>query len=107
LFRAFFDCSRRFYGQQPELDTQPPAVRHEITTGQELRISAFRTNAVPFIMARKGVAVPTERDHGFVHELRPFLPWRCRDDIMLAEANAPPDEEHGSSVRKVTACGSC
>src|SRR5262249_53365967 len=26
------------------------------------------------------------------HEMRDFLQWRCRDGIMLAEANVPPSE---------------
>ena len=86
----------RFYDHQPDLDTQNPTVRHEITKIMgywlELGISGFRMDAVPFIVAKKGMAIPSERDYGFLHELRQFLQWRCRDAVMLAEANVPPDE---------------
>ena len=86
----------RFYDHQPDLDTFHPSVRHEITKIMgywlELGISGFRMDAVPFIVARKGAAIPKERDFGFLHELRQFLQWRCRDAVMLAEANVPPDE---------------
>jgi maltose alpha-D-glucosyltransferase / alpha-amylase len=86
----------RFYEHQPDLDTYNPTVRHEITKIMgywlELGISGFRMDAVPFIVARKGAAIPAQRDFGFLHELRQFLQWRCRDAIMLAEANVPPDE---------------
>lgn len=47
---------------------------------------------MPLIIARKGAAIPTERDFGLLHELRQFLQWRCRDAVLLAEANVPPDE---------------
>jgi len=86
----------RFYDHQPDLDTHHPAVRHEITKIMgywlELGISGFRMDAVPFIVAKKGQAIPSERDFGFLHELRQFLQWRCRDAVLLAEANVPPDE---------------
>jgi maltose alpha-D-glucosyltransferase/alpha-amylase len=86
----------RFYEHQPDLDTHYPSVRHEITKIMgywlELGISGFRMDAVPFIVARKGEAIPKQRDYDFLHELRQFLSWRCRDAIMLAEANVPPDE---------------
>jgi maltose alpha-D-glucosyltransferase / alpha-amylase len=86
----------RFYDHQPDLDTHNPAVRHEITKIMgywlELGISGFRMDAVPFIVAKKGQAIPAERDFGFLHELRQFLQWRCRDAVLLAEANVPPDE---------------
>jgi maltose alpha-D-glucosyltransferase/alpha-amylase len=86
----------RFYDHQPDLDTHCPSVRHEITKIMgywlELGISGFRMDAVPFIVAKKGAAIPTLRDFGFLHELRQFLQWRSRDAVMLAEANVPPDE---------------
>ena len=86
----------RFYDHQPDLDTHNATVRHEISKIMgywlELGISGFRMDAVPFIIAKKGMAIPTERDFGLLHELRQFLSWRCRDAILLAEANVPPDE---------------
>jgi maltose alpha-D-glucosyltransferase / alpha-amylase len=86
----------RFYDHQPDLNTFHPAVRHEITKIMgywlELGVSGFRMDAVPFIVARKGAAVPKERDFGLLDHLRQFLQWRCGDAVMLAEANVPPDE---------------
>src|ERR671919_2526910 len=86
----------RFYDHQPDLDTHHPTVRHEITKIMgywlELGISGFRMDAVPFIIAKKGPAIPTERDFGLLHELRQFLQWRRGDAVLLAEANVPPDE---------------
>ena len=86
----------RFYDHQPDLDTHNPTVRHEITKIMgywlELGISGFRMDAVPFIIAKKGPAIPTERDFGLLHELRQFLQWRRGDAVLLAEANVPPDE---------------
>ena len=52
----------RFYDHQPDLDTYHPSVRHEITKIMgywlELGISGFRMDAVPFIVAEKGVGHP-------------------------------------------------
>src|SRR5262249_60117254 len=84
----------RFYDHQPDLDTHHPSVRHEIIKIRgywlELGIPGFRMDAVPFIVARKGEAVPTQRDYGLLHELRQFLQWRGRDAIMLPQAHVPP-----------------
>ena len=86
----------RFYDHQPDLDTFNPIVRDEIKKIMgywlELGISGFRMDAVPFLVARKGAGVAPEKDFGFLMEMRNFLQWRCRDAIMLAEANVPPDE---------------
>ena len=49
-------------------------------------------DAVPFLIEHKGARVRHTRDYELLHEMRDFLQWRCRDAIMLAEANVPPDE---------------
>src|SRR4029079_9499059 len=36
--------------------------------------------------------VKPTRDYELLHEMRDFLQWRCRDAIMLAEANVPPGQ---------------
>ena len=86
----------RFYDHQPDLDTFNPMVRDEIRKIMgywlELGISGFRMDAVPFLVARKGAGIAPEKDFGLLQEMRNFLSWRCRDAVMLAEANVPPDE---------------
>jgi maltose alpha-D-glucosyltransferase / alpha-amylase len=86
----------RFYEHQPDLDTHHPAVREEISRIMgywlELGIAGFRLDAVPFLIERKGAGVDPELDFDLLREMRAFLQWRCRDAILLAEANVPPDE---------------
>jgi maltose alpha-D-glucosyltransferase/alpha-amylase len=86
----------RFYDFQPDLDTHNPAVKEELTRIMgfwlQLGVSGFRMDAVPFLVERKGAGVIPTRDYELLHEMRDFLQWRCRDAIMLAEANVPPRE---------------
>lgn len=86
----------RFYEFQPDLDTHHPMVREEIMKIMgfwlELGVSGFRMDAVPFLIERKGANVEPVQDFELLHELRDFLQWRCRDAILLAEANVPPEE---------------
>ena len=86
----------RFYDFQPDLNTHHPAVKEEILRIMgfwlELGVSGFRMDAVPFLIEHKGAGVRHTRDYDLLHEMRDFLQWRCRDAILLAEANVPPDE---------------
>lgn len=86
----------RFYEFQPDLNTHNPSVRKEITKIMgfwlQLGVSGFRMDAVPFLIERKGAGVEAVKDYELLHELRDFLQWRCRDAILLAEANVPPEE---------------
>jgi maltose alpha-D-glucosyltransferase/alpha-amylase len=86
----------RFYDFQPDLDTHNPAVKEELMRIMgfwlQLGVSGFRMDAVPFLIERKGANVRPHRDYELLHEMRDFLQWRCRDAILLAEANVPPDE---------------
>jgi len=86
----------RFYDFQPDLNTWNKWVRDEIEKVMgywlELGVSGFRMDAVPFLIERKGAGVTHEQDFELLHEMRHFLQWRCRDAILLAEANVPPDE---------------
>jgi maltose alpha-D-glucosyltransferase / alpha-amylase len=86
----------RFYEFQPDLDTHNKAVREEITRIMgfwlELGVSGFRMDAVPFLIERKGAGVEPVQDFDLLHEMREFLQWRCRDAILLAEANVLPEE---------------
>jgi maltose alpha-D-glucosyltransferase/alpha-amylase len=86
----------RFYDFQPDLDTHNPAVRAEIYRIMgfwlQLGVSGFRMDAVPFLIERKGADVPQTKDYLLLEEMRDFLQWRCRDAILLAEANVPARE---------------
>ena len=86
----------RFYKFQPDLNTHNPKVKEEIFRIMgfwlQLGVSGFRMDAVPFFIERKGADVTATRDYELLHEVRDFLQWRCRDAILLAEANVPPDE---------------
>lgn len=88
----------RFYKFQPDLNTHHPMVRQEITRIMgfwlELGVSGFRMDAVPFLIERKGANVKPVKDYELLHSLRDFLQWRCRDAILLAEANVPPEESN-------------
>jgi maltose alpha-D-glucosyltransferase/alpha-amylase len=88
----------RFYDHQPDLNTHNPAVREEITRIMgfwlELGVSGFRMDAVPFLIEKKGAGVKHDQDFELLHEMRDFLQWRCRDAVLLAEANVPPDESN-------------
>jgi len=58
----------------------------------QLGVSGFRMDAVPFLIENKGANVHPGKDYELLHEMRDFLQWRCRDAIMLAEANVVPRE---------------
>jgi maltose alpha-D-glucosyltransferase/alpha-amylase len=86
----------RFYEFQPDLNTENPAVRHEILRIMgfwlQLGVCGFRMDAVPFLIASKGAGARPRKDYEFLHAMRDFLQWRRRDAVLLAEANVPPDE---------------
>jgi maltose alpha-D-glucosyltransferase/alpha-amylase len=86
----------RFYDFQPDLNTHNPMVLQELMQIMgfwlQLGVSGFRMDAVPFVIEKKGARVRPTRDYHLLHEMRDFLQWRCRDAILLAEANVPPDE---------------
>jgi maltose alpha-D-glucosyltransferase / alpha-amylase len=86
----------RFYDFQPDLNAQNPAVTEEIMRIMgfwlQLGVSGFRMDAVPFVIENKGAHVKPGKNFDLLHDMRDFLQWRCRDAIMLAEANVPPGE---------------
>jgi maltose alpha-D-glucosyltransferase / alpha-amylase len=86
----------RFYEFQPDLNTHNPAVKEELMRVMgfwlQLGASGFRLDAVPFLIECKDATMKPWRDYELLHEMRDFLQWRCRDGIMLAEANVPPRE---------------
>ena len=86
----------RFYEFQPDLNTHNPAYRDELYKVMgywlQLGVSGFRMDAVPFLVERKGAHVKPVKDFALLQEMRRFLQWRCRDAILLAEANVPASE---------------
>ena len=86
----------RFYPFQPDLNTANPEVRREILRIMgfwlQLGASGFRMDAVPFLIERKGADVRPVKDYDLLREMRDFLQWRCRDAVLLAEANVPAKE---------------
>jgi maltose alpha-D-glucosyltransferase/alpha-amylase len=86
----------RFYEHQPDLNTHNPAVLDEIDKilgyWLQLGIAGFRMDAVPFFIERKGAGVEHVKNFQLLNEMRKLLQWRCRDAVLLAEANVPPDE---------------
>jgi maltose alpha-D-glucosyltransferase/alpha-amylase len=88
----------RFYDFQPDLDTSNPEVQAEILKIMgfwiQLGVSAFRMDAVPFVIGTKGANVrkPIEQ-YDMLRTLREFLQWRLGDSIILAEANVLPETD--------------
>jgi maltose alpha-D-glucosyltransferase/alpha-amylase len=87
----------RFYDFQPDLNTDNPEVREEISRIMgywlQLGIAGFRVDAVPFILesAAPGVKKPVMHFE-YLKEMRRFLQWRKGDAVLLGEANVLPDE---------------
>jgi len=91
--RAYY--FHRFYDFQPDLNTANPAVQAEILKIMgfwiQLGVSGFRMDAVPFVIASKGVKIVATREHyEMLRTFREFLQWRKGDSIILAEANVAP-----------------
>jgi maltose alpha-D-glucosyltransferase/alpha-amylase len=87
----------RFYEFQPDLNTANPLVQAEILKIMgfwiQLGVSGFRMDAVPFVIAKKGVQVKKpEEQFDMLRTFREFLQWRKGDSIILAEANVVPKE---------------
>jgi maltose alpha-D-glucosyltransferase/alpha-amylase len=87
----------RFYKFQPDLNTDNPDVRREITRIMgfwlQLGVDGFRVDAVPFILESPAAGVKKPAMHfEYLKEMRRFLQWRKGDSILLGEANVLPDE---------------
>ena len=88
----------RFYDFQPDLDTSNPRVQAEILKIMgfwlQLGVSGFRMDAVPFVIAEKGVGVRRAKEHyDMLRLFREFLQWRAGDAIILGEANVMPKND--------------
>ncbi len=86
----------RFFQFQPDLNTAHPEVQAEILKIMgfwiQLGVSGFRMDAVPFVIATKGIDAgeqPIEQ-YEMLREFREFVSWREGESIILAEANVIP-----------------
>jgi maltose alpha-D-glucosyltransferase/alpha-amylase len=87
----------RFYEYQPDLNTDNPEVRNEISRIMgywlQLGVDGFRVDAVPFILESPAPGVKKPVMHfEYLKEMRRFLQWRKGDAVLLGEANVLPDE---------------
>jgi maltose alpha-D-glucosyltransferase/alpha-amylase len=88
----------RFYDFQPDLNTANPDVQAEILKIMgfwlQLGVSGFRMDAVPFVIAGKGLnAKKSMENYDMLRTFSQFLTWREGEAIILAEANVLPDTD--------------
>ncbi|WP_207532736.1 alpha-amylase family protein [Desertivirga arenae] len=87
----------RFYDFMPDLNTDNPEVREEITRIMgywlQLGVSGFRMDAVPFVLESPAPGDQEPVMHfEYLKEMRAFLQWRKGDAVLLGEANVLPEE---------------
>lgn len=87
----------RFYEFQPDLNTDNPDVRREISRIMgywlQLGVDGFRVDAVPFILESPAPNVKKPAMHfEYLKEMKRFLQWRSGDAVLLGEANVLPEE---------------
>ncbi|WP_010584596.1 maltose alpha-D-glucosyltransferase [Schlesneria paludicola] len=87
----------RFYSHQPDLNFDNPAVRQAIMPivdfWFEMGVDGMRLDAVPYLIEREGTTCEhLPETHGFLKELRAHIEARFPDRMILAEANAWPDD---------------
>ena len=87
----------RFYDFEPELNAANPRVREEVKKiaafWLKLGVAGFRMDAAPFVieLSEPGNANPP-KDFDYLRQLRELMAWRRGDTMVLAEANAEPQE---------------
>ena len=87
----------RFYSHQPDLNFDNPAVRAAILPivdfWFEMGVDGMRLDAVPYLIEREGTSCEhLPETHAFLKELRAHIQSRFPDRMLLAEANAWPDD---------------
>jgi maltose alpha-D-glucosyltransferase/alpha-amylase len=87
----------RFYDFEPELNATNPRVREEVKKiaafWLQLGVSGFRMDAAPFVIELSEPGNPNPpKDFDYLRELRELMAWRQGDTLVLAEANAEPQE---------------
>jgi maltose alpha-D-glucosyltransferase/alpha-amylase len=86
----------RFYEHEPDLNLASPAVRREIERlvgfWASLGISGFRVDAAPFVAEKVGRMAGGGDGHTFFRELRSIIDAHRGEQVLMAEANVPPDQ---------------
>ncbi len=87
----------RFYDFEPELNATNPRVREEVKKiaafWLQLGVAGFRMDAAPFVIELSEPDNPNPpKDFEYLRELRELMSWRKGDTMVLAEANAEPQE---------------
>ena len=85
----------RFYGHQPDLNFDNPAVHTAITEALDfwldLGIDGFRLDAVPYLYEREGTnGENLPETHAFLRKLRKHVDDKYPGRVLLAEANQWP-----------------
>ena len=95
LAKAFY--WHRFYGHQPDLNFDNPAVRRAIFEVMDfwlgLGIDGMRLDAVPYLYEREGTSCENlPETHAFLKTLRKHVDEHYPNRMLLAEANQWPED---------------
>lgn len=87
----------RFHPFQPDLNIANPRVRRELEKmmgyWSALGVSAFRVDALPFLLEQVGPQAPRLADpHEYIRRVRSYVARRRADVMLLGEANVAPAE---------------
>ncbi|HTK78061.1 MAG TPA: maltose alpha-D-glucosyltransferase [Gemmataceae bacterium] len=87
----------RFYGHQPDLNYDNPAVHDAILPlvdyWMDLGVDGMRLDAVPYLYEREGTSCENlPETHAFLKKLRAHTQARFPDRMLLAEANQWPED---------------
>jgi maltose alpha-D-glucosyltransferase/alpha-amylase len=87
----------RFYGHQPDLNYDNPAVRSAVLRVVDfwlgMGIDGLRLDAVPYLYEREGTNCENlPETHAFLRDLRRHVDGRFKGRMLLAEANQWPED---------------
>ncbi len=87
----------RFYSHQPDLNFDNPAVRQALMPVVdfwfEMGVDGMRLDAVPYLIEREGTTCEhLPETHAFLKDLRRHIDQKFPGRMLLAEANAWPDD---------------
>lgn len=87
----------RFYGHQPDLNYDNPAVQQAVFEvldfWLEMGVDGLRMDAVPYLYEREGTSCENlPETHAFLKKMRRYVDERYADRMLLAEANQWPED---------------
>ena len=87
----------RFYGHQPDLNYDNPAVHKAVFQvldfWMRLGVDALRLDAIPYLYQREGTNCENlPETHDFLRKLRAHVDGKFNDRMLLAEANQWPED---------------